>query len=255
MKTDLLIRKSTKFVKDHLPKILTIGATVGVCSTVYLTRKATKAEQILQNEGKMTGLEPIETIETYARLYWPVIIAGGASIACLWGAHIIDRRREANLLTAYMAIGQAFERYRETVKMNVDEATYQKIEDSYLMSKSFYPIEDENELLFFEPHYGKFFNARMEDVVRAEMAVNREMALAGAASLATFMDELGLYPIVGSDMVGWSLDAGLAFYGYGWIEFIHDKMCTDDGLEYYYIKMPFEPTSDFLDYGIGRMIT
>lgn len=257
MKTDLLVRKSTKFIKDHLPEILTIGATIGVCSTVYLTRKSTKAEQILQNEGKLTGLEPIEIIETYARLYWPVAIAGGASIACLWGAHIIDKRREANLLTAYMAIGQAFEKYRATVKANIDEQTFCKIEEEYKaeMACREYPKDEDDELLFFEPHYGKFFNAKMEDVVSAEYAVNREMCLAGAASLATFMDELGLYPAAGSDCIGWSLDAGVVFYGYGWIEFIHEKMCTDDGLEYYYIKMPFEPTADFLDYGIGRVIT
>lgn len=255
MKAEQLLNKAGQYTKDHLPEILTIAATIGVGGTIYLTRKATKAEILLQNEGKMTALEPIEKLETYARLYWPVLIAGGGSILCLWGAHILDKRREANLLTAYMAMGQAFERYRETVKMNVDEATYQKIEDSYKTVECLYPTEtDDNELLWYEPHYGKFFNATLEDVLRAEYKVNREMALSGAADLATFFSEIGIYPTNGSDQVGWSLDAGMVFYGYGWIEFIHEQMSTDDGLEYYYIKTPFEPTPDFLDYGIGQIV-
>lgn len=247
--------KLCKFVRNHLPEILTIAGTAGVCSTIYFTRKCTKAEEILQNEGKMTGMEPIEAIETYTRLYWPVIISGIGTVGCFWGAHILDERRQANLLSAYMALGQAFEKYREAVKINVDSETYCKIEDKYKAEMASGVIVTDDKLLFFEPHYGKFFNASMQEVLTAEYEVNREMALSGASSFATFLDSLGLYPVVGSDQIGWSLDAGMAFYGYGWVEFIHEKGHTDDGLEYYYIKMPFEPTADYLDYGIGQMIT
>lgn len=254
-KLDRICDKALTFAKDHMPEILSVGATIGIGATAYFTHKATKAEVLLQNEGKMTDLEPTETIETYARLYWPAVIAGIGSISCLWGAHIIDKRREANLLTAYMALGHAFEKYRETVKMNVDNETYCKIEDEYKAEVMSGTMVTDDLLLFFEPHYGKFFNASMQDVLKAEYEVNREMALSGASSFATFLDSLGVYPIVGSDQIGWSLDAGMAFYGYGWIEFIHEKGRTDDGLEYYYIKMPFEPTPDYLDYGIGQMIT
>lgn len=254
-KLEHVTSKICTYTKDHLPEILTIGATVGIGATAYFTHKATKAEILLQNEGKMTDLEPIEKIETYTRLYWPAVIAGIGSISCLWYAHIIDKRREANLLTAYMAMGQAFEKYRETVKMNVDNETYCKIEEEYKAEIASGMMTTDDQILFFEPHYGKFFNASMNDVLQAEYEVNREMALSGASSFSTFLDSLGLYPVVGSDQIGWSLDAGMAFYGYGWIEFIHEKGRTDDGLEYYYIKMPFEPTADYLDYGIGQMIT
>lgn len=254
-KIDHAFNKALKFTKDHLPEILTITGTVGVCSTIYLTRKCTKAEQILQNEGKMTGIEPIEVVETYTRLYWPVLISGIGTVACFWGAHAIDERKQANLLSAYMALGQAFEKYRQTVKMNVDNETFCKIEEEYKEELRSHVEYKDDELLFYEPHYGKFFNSTMVDVLKAEYEVNREMALAGASSLSTFLDALELHPIVGSDQIGWSQDAGVAFYGYGWIEFIHEKNVTDDGLEYYYIKMPFEPTADYLDYGIGQIIS
>lgn len=254
-KIDHAFNKCMKFTKNHLPEILTIAGTVGVGSTIYLTRKCTKAEEILQNEGKMTGMEPIEAIETYTRLYWPVLISGIGTVGCLWGARILDECKQANLLSAYMALGQAFEKYRRTVKMNVDDDTFCKIEEEYIEEMR-HPIEPStDQILFFEPHYGKFFNSTMVDVLKAEYEVNREMALGGASSLSTFLDALGLYPIVGSDQIGWSQDAGLVFYGYGWIEFIHEKGVTDDGLEYYYIKMPFEPTPDYLDYGIGQIIS
>ena len=132
MNTKHLAKKTGRFLKKHLPEILTVASTVGVGASIYLTRKATKAEQILQNEGNFEAMEPIEKVKAYASIYWPVAIVSSASIGCMWCAHILDKRAQTQLLSAYMALGQAFERYKETVRQNVDQETYCKIKEEYL---------------------------------------------------------------------------------------------------------------------------
>lgn len=256
MNTKCMAKKTGKFLKKHLPEILTAASTVGVGASIYLTRKATKAEQILQNEGNLEAMEPIEKVKAYASIYWPVAIVSTASIGCMWCAHILDKRMQTQLLSAYMALGQAYERYKEVVRRNVDEETYCKIQQEY-EEEMRAPNKDglEEELLFYLPFYNRYFNATMKEVIDAEYQVNREFALSGCASFNTFLDALGIYPIVGGDDIGWSQDAGVAFYGYGWIDFEHKLQKTDDGLECWYIDMPFLPTDDYLDYGIGKIIS
>lgn len=258
MNTKYMMKKSGRFLKKYLPEILTIASTIGVGASIYLTRKATKAEQILQNEGNLEAMEPIEKVKAYASIYWPVAIVSSASIGCMWCAHILDKRTQSQLLSAYMALGQAYERYKEVVRNNVDQETYCKIQEEYeaeMKADRELPRDTDEQLLFYLPFYNKYFNRTMREVIDAEYQVNREFALAGYASFNTFLDALGIYPIVGGDDIGWSQDAGVAFYGYGWIEFEHRLQKTDDGLECYYIDMPFLPTEDYQDYGIGQIIS
>lgn len=256
MNTKHIMKKTGRFLKKHLPEILTAASTVGVGASIYLTRKATKAEQILQNEGNLEAMEPIEKVKAYASIYWPVAIVSTASIGCMWCAHILDKRMQTQLLSAYMALGQAYEHYKEVVRRNVDEETFCKIQHEYEEEMKEPKKEGlEEELLFYLPFYNRYFNATMKEVIDAEYQVNREFALSGYASFNTFLDALGIYPIVGGDDIGWSQDAGVAFYGYGWIEFEHRLQTTDDGLECYYIDMPFLPTEDYLNYGIGQIIS
>lgn len=259
MNMKYISRKTGKFLKKHMPEILTIASTVGVGVSIYLTRKATKAEEILQNGGNLEVMEPIEKVKAYASIYWPVAIVSSASIGCMWCAHILDKRMQTQLLSAYMALGQAYERYKETVRRNVDLETYCKIQEEYQdemrRDDGKIYITPDDQLLFYLPFYNKYFNRTMKEIIDAEYQVNREFALAGYVSFNTLLDALGLYPIVGGEDIGWSQDAGMAFYGYGWIDFEHRLQTTDDGLECYYIEMPFLPTEDYLNYGIGHVIS
>lgn len=258
MNTKHFIKKSGRFLKDHLPEILTITSTIGIGASIYLTRKATKAEQILQNGGNLEAMEPIEKVKVYASIYWPLAVVSTASIGCMWCAHILDKRQQTQLLSAYMALGQAYERYKEIVRKNVDHETYCKIQEEYeeeLRAEQEFPRDTDDKLLFYLPFYNQYFNATMKEVIDAEYQVNREFALAGYVDFNMFLDALGIEPIVGGDDIGWSQDAGVAFYGYGWIEFEHRLQTTDDGLECYYIEMPFLPTEDYQDYGIAKIIT
>jgi hypothetical protein len=106
----------------------------------------------------------------------------------------------------------------------------------------------EEKQLFYEEYHGKIFESTKEEVLIAEYCLNKNFALRGYANLNEFYEFLGLPGTKEGGILGWSLDAGVEFYGYSWIDFEHQLVTMDDGLECYIIGMPFSPTVDYMDF-------
>ena len=88
----------------------------------------------------------------------------------------------------------------------------------------------------------------MLEVQNAEYLLNRKIVTEGEACLNDFLKLLGLSEINGGDELGWSLEAGCAFYGYSWIDFEHELVeLTEDGLECYIIHIAEEPTIGYTE--------
>jgi hypothetical protein len=68
------------------------------------------------------------------------------------------------------------------------------------------------------------------------------------ATINNFYDYLNIPPIDGGDIVGWSQAMNGDMYWQTWVDFTHDKMVDDDGLEYYILRMFQEPIPNFEDY-------
>lgn len=104
--------------------------------------------------------------------------------------------------------------------------------------------------MFFDSFSNRYFWSTIEDVREAEYHFNRNLALRGYAELNEFYEFLGLEPTAFGATVGWSLEAGAAFYGYSWVDFYHEYYPSDDPdiPPYYTICVPFGPTADFMDY-------
>lgn len=105
-------------------------------------------------------------------------------------------------------------------------------------------------LLFFDELSNRYFWSSIEEVREAEYHFNRNLALRGYAELNELYDFLGLEPTAFGATVGWSLEAGVEFYGYSWVDFYHECHESDDPdvKTYYTIHMPFGPTADYLDF-------
>lgn len=122
--------------QKHAPAILFGAGITGFVSTVVLAVRATpKVEEILKETEER--IEKAKTLqhELYSELdrkkdlttvyvqsaikiaktYGPTIIVGALSIAALGGSHRILSRRNASLGAAYMAVQEAFNKYRERV--------------------------------------------------------------------------------------------------------------------------------------------
>ena len=103
---------------------------------------------------------------------------------------------------------------------------------------------EENEFIFYDYFSHRDFLAKLEDVIAAQYDLNRLFALRGYAMLNDYYALLGLPQTDDGAILGWSLDSGIEFYGYEWIDFINQKHEEEDGSVWYSIFMPFEPTID-----------
>lgn len=149
--------------QKHSPSILFGVGVVGMIgSTVLACRATLKVEEVLEKTKKdveetKKKIEIVESMEhrdyseqdrkqdiavvytkgvvNLAKLYGPSILLGAASIACLTKSHNILAQRNAALTAAYIAVDEAFKKYRSRV---VEE--YGEDKDRELMYSS-EPVE------------------------------------------------------------------------------------------------------------------
>ena len=252
-----LFKVAKPFVERNLPTILTSVAAVGVVATAVASAKAApKATKVLEKAEEQKGeqLTKIEKVKVAAPVYIPAALIGIATIACIFGSDVINKRRQAALISAYTVLDQSYKVYREKVKDILGEETDKLVIGEIAKDKfeevkeNFKEERDEHTKLFFEEYSGRFFEATMDHVLEAEYHFNRNFALRDYADLNELYSFLGLPVTEYGATVGWGRYAGESVYGYQWIDFCHVKEYMADGTEYYRIDIPFGPTADYLDY-------
>ena len=246
-----LLSKTGCFIKKNVATILTGIGTAGVVITAVSAIKATpKALYSIEEAEKEKGdkLSNEEKIITTTHIYLPTIIIGVSTIACILGANILNKKQQASLISAYALLQKSYTEYRDKVnEMYGDDAAVDKeiAKDIYRDTKP--SVSSDEKCLFYDMFSKRYFESNKVDVITAEYHFNRNFTLRGYATLNELYDFLGIDKIKGGDTIGWSIDAGMAFYGYSWVDFEHDFITTDDGMEVCLISMPFAPTSDYLD--------
>lgn len=251
----LLLKKGT-------PTILTCVGSVGVIVTAVLTAKATvKAVGIIE-DAKREKEEPLtksETIMLVGPVYIPSVIVGVSTIACMFGANILNKKQQAMLSSAYALVQSSFKEYKCKLKELYGEETHNKIIDAIaaekaiemnlmapgLMSSCNLSVEDSGSepKLFYDLYGKRYFEATIEQVIQAEYHFNRNYVLRGYANLNELYEFLGLEQTDYGEVVGWH-----AFEEIQWVDFDHRKTMLDDGLECYILDMPFGPSDDYLTY-------
>ena len=102
--------------------------------------------------------------------------------------------------------------------------------------------------LFYDFYSGRYFNSTMEKVLTAEFALNRQIILGECAYLNDFYQELGIPFIDIGDEVGWSRGHMCETYGQEWVDFNHQDVVQDDGLECCIVTFMQDPAINFADY-------
>lgn len=246
-----LFTKTCCFFKKNTSTILSCIGSVGVVITAVMAVKATpKALYAIEiaEETKGDELSNKEKVINTIHIYLPTVITGISTIACIFGANILNKKQQASLISAYALLQKSYTEYRDKVnEMYGDDAVVDKemAKDIYRDTKP--EVSSDEKSLFYDMFSKRYFESNKVDVIAAEYHFNRNFTLRGYAALNELYDFLGLDKIKGGDSIGWSIDAGLSFYGYSWVDFEHDFITTDDGMEVCLISMPFAPTSDYLD--------
>lgn len=232
--------------KRNSPTIVSCIGAVGVVATTIAAVKATpKALSLIENEkayinkqleegGWQTRVDKLTTAETIKaawKCYIPTAIIGLSTITCIFGANTLNKRQQAAITSAYMLLDNTYKQYKEKVsKLLGDNA-------DTMVKKSIIEDQYSENTLFYEYHYGEFFERRKADVLNAEYQLNLKFASQGHACLNDFFELLGLPITQEGEVIGWSSQEG-----YSAIDFEHQLLELDDGMECTIINLPISPS-------------
>ena len=249
--------KSNMFLKKNSATILTVAAAAGVITTSVLSAKAAiKASRVLAHKEEEKGekLTFEETISAVWTIYIPPVVSGMSTIACVFGANILNQRLQASLASAYALIDNSYKEYKAKLKELYGEEAHNNIVDAIAAEKcdevhisaggltSAYTQEIESDAeprLFYDEYSGRYFETTIDKVLLAEYHLNRNYILRGFARLNEFYEFLGLESTDYGETVGWDICGEIY-----WIDFNHRKAFIgddNDGFECYIIEMPYYP--------------
>lgn len=243
---------SKRFIKKNSSTILTCAGAAGVVGTAVLAVKATpKALKLIEEAEREKGdeLSKWEVVQAAAPTYIPAVLLGMGTITCIFGAHVLNKRNQAALTSAYALLDQTHKEYKNKVKEMYGEGADQEIKAE--LAKDKYKdadIDEEDELpLFYDEFSKRYFNAKNEDILYAEYEINKLLNNNGVVSLNDYYNLVGLDPVDYGEYLGWSSAQMYEHFWDDWLYFHHTKVEMDDGLECYIIDYT-EPFANYLDY-------
>lgn len=240
-------------LKRASPTILSCLGVIGVVATAVMAVKATPRALKICGDLQLDHFEKGEEEPTnldYVKAAWkpyiPSVAIGLGTIVCILGANGLNRKQQAAITSAYIFLNNAYREYKEKVKEVYGEDADCEVRKK--VAKENYSGDTEvsdGKLLFYDELSCRYFERTMAEVLDAEYHTNREFILEGDVKLNKFYELLGLPLTELGEVVGWNSDSAAAFFGYQWIEFEHDLVTMDDGLECYILHLPFMPSPEF----------
>lgn len=222
-----------------------------MATAVVAVKDTPKAMQIIERakEEKGEDLTTVEKIKVAGPAYIPAIAIGVSTLVCIFGANALSKRSQASLVSAYALLDNSYKEYKKKVEELYGEGADARVKGEVARDKyneTDVPREDEKQL-FYDYFSERYFESTMEEVLKAEYELNRELHTKDYAYLNEFYDLLGLDHIQSGWDLGWSMGASLTHYWKTWIDFRHEKVEMEDGMECYIITMT-EPIVDFEEY-------
>lgn len=248
-----LIETSKVFIKRNASTILTCVGAAGVVATgISAVRATPKALTLLENAKQEKGedLTKMETALVAAPVYIPAVLIGSATIACIFGANILNQRQQAALMSAYALLDNSYKEYRNKVKeLHGDDADKEIREE--VMKDKYANTEisfTDDKRLYYDAYSERYFKATAQQVMYAEHAVNRILNRDYGLYLNEYFELLGLEITDYGNYMGWSSSEMMDCYWDSWLEFEHEKVIMPDGLECTIIHMSIEPTFGWENY-------
>lgn len=249
-----LLSKSQTFLKRNSSTILTGLGAVGVVATAVTAVKATpKAMALLDQakEEKGEELTKFEAVKVAGPVYIPSVLIGVSTLACIFGANFLSRKGQASLMSAYALVDSSYKDYRKKVDEIYGEEAGEQVRAG--IAKDKYENEpprhlEDGQRLYYDFYSSRYFEATPAQVKTAEYELNRKLMLDDCAYLNEWYYLLDLEPLEHGLDFGWSTCANSDMYWQTWVDFHHEKVVMDDGLECIIITFSQEPYDDFEDY-------
>lgn len=223
-----LIPSAKLFVKRNSSTILTVIGAAGVIATGVVTAKCTiKALDLLAEaeDLKQDDLTEMEVVKTVAPAYIPAVLTGAATITCIFGANVLNKRQQAAIMSAYALLDRTYKDYKNRVIELYGEESQDKIKEAIARGRFVKDtaLDDDERPLWFDMYSMQYFHATEEEVEEAER-VFTQCVETGYACINDF------YQLVGADPIEHGND-------FGWFEYTRDIKFThtftrmDDGME------------------------
>ena len=167
------MKKSTSSI------ILTCFGALGVVATTIVAVRATpKAMEIIEvekrnrrNEMIEASMKPLDYVKVAWKPYIPTLAVGVSTIACIFGANVLNKKAQASLMSAYALLSSSYKEYKGKVKeLYGDDADIavksEMVKDQYEEYEDHEEPLDEDDQLFLDFNTLRYFRAKMEDVVQ-----------------------------------------------------------------------------------------
>lgn len=249
-----LLSKSQVFLKRNSATILTVVGAAGVIATTVTAVKATpKALLLLEEAEEIKGeeLTKFEKVKIAGPAYIPTVVLGVSTLACIFGANTLNKRNQASLMSAYALLDSAYKDYRAKVDELYGKEAGEQVragiaKDKYEESEP-HQLED-GKLLYYDFYSGRYFEATPAEVKNAEYNLNRSLALDDYSYLNEWYTLLGIEGVEHGLDFGWCTWGNSDMYWQSWIDFHHEKVEMDDGMECIIISFNQDPYPEFEDY-------
>lgn len=249
-----LLRYSKSFLKRNASTILTCVGSAGVVATAVMAAKATpKALARVELAETMKGeeLTKLEKVQVAAPAYIPSVIVGASTIACVFGANILNKRQQAALMSAYALLDKSYKEYKAKVVELYGEEADKEVraeiaKDKYIDEDI--SLIDDGKQLYYDDYSGRYFEATTETMLRAENTINRMMAETSGVYLNEYFELVGLERTDYGDYIGWSSCEMYDTTWSTWFSMYREKVIMDDGLECTILRFVMDPTFDFENY-------
>lgn len=255
MNLDRITHSLGSYIRRNQATIQTILGVVGVATTAILTAEATsKAIGIMRfelgydpNTGEGEKPSAKDVVKETWKCYIPAVISGSATIVCILSANKLNKDQQTALTSAYIFLDNTYQEYRKKVEELYGEDADRVVRHSIFKEHApeIPKVQYEETRLFYEDHHGQIFERTMAQVIDAEYQLNKIFSQNGEASLNDFLRFLDLPEVPYGDTMGWSQQCICDFYNPVWIDFSHELMEMDDGMECYYINMLTPPMVDY----------
>ena len=248
-----LVHRVKLFCRQNVSTILTCVGGAGVVATSVMAVRATpKALRLLDEAEKEKGeeLTKLESVRIAGPVYIPAVLVGASTIACIFGANMLNQRKQAALMSAYALLDNSYKEYRNKIEEVYGEGANAHIQEE--IAKDKYKDVDisvePDKQLFYDEFSGRYFESTTADVIAAEYALNKHISEWGSAYLNDYYEMLKIPVTDFGDHLGWNANGMFEMYWSQWLDFHHQKVVLDDGLECTIISFFQEPIPGFEDY-------
>lgn len=206
-----LVNRGFKQAATHSPEILTGLGIGGVVTTAYLAAKAA-----FKSAGRLESSSPYDSNFEKAKEVWPEfippVLAGTATIACIFGSNRVSAQRTAAAIAAYSLTEKAFTEYKDkivdTIGAKKEEKARDEVAEANIAKSPPPPLLDApvfwtGDVLCCDLLTMRYFQSDMESLNKAANEINARMLREGYMSVAEFYHEIGVRPTDHMDRLGW----------------------------------------------------